>query len=681
MLRSICFENVINYKDYHRLDFARGANFLLGANSSGKTSVLELIRRCLSSDLNTSISSVYDKSNDAFILSRYDLDILDNEDRQRLIKCFEIDDLNLDKLLVGVHYTNIDRSHMYCKFVVVERTPVEMDAKTKLSFYAVSYISHKRNQIDREPYYATMTAKDINSSPASINEVLSNKKKQRELLRNINESTHKDGNLMSNRRKKGQKLFHFITKLFSNAERKSEVPCENILEILSSVFIMVFPMRGIGVLQWSKSEKNTIDRRQSNYIESSSRAEILHSFLDGKETNVDEKEMKQIFETITYPSVYKFRSSEKEGIIIEPRRYNKDHRNIPILKCPEGVIEAMQMSIILANRKYSTITFEDPERGMHPQMIRKMLDLKLKSILNKTIIIVSHNPAMVSKWTLAGDEKCTNECYGRTFYCREVREDQNVTYHTIRAFPWKYSKLAVREGYKAMLFATNIIFVEGETDKIVLWNLLCGLLEDEHTPNAIKQHITTLHIVDLNGPETYPIDICKSIGINYVSIKDRDAVIDVRERNGEIVIKKQNIERAQKVVDELERNGKIKDNKMSRNDFESSPEFTKYLTLLNEDNQFAWRSGDLEDVLGRCCPELIINVLNREFKFPLKTKKEKDKFKKKLKSVDQTGLWGLTSNLIKSYKKDKDSEIRLLLDYIFKDAEVRQKHINMHSSK
>ena len=686
MLKTVCFENVINYKDYQRLDFADGANFIIGANSSGKSSILELTRRCLSSDLNTSISSVYNRSNAAFILSWYDLTVLGDSNLGILRRRFEIEDLKLDTLLVGVHY----KSNICRKFVVFERNRT---GNKGLSFYAVSYISHKRNQIDREPCYVTMTPEDINYSPASINDALSNEKKQSELLKKIGELTHKAENCVSNRGNKVQKLLQPITKLFGKSFlSQKDIVCENILGEMSKYFIMVFPVRGIGCLQWSKSKKITGDKRQDNYKEASSRAEILNSYLEGKETDVDEKEVTRIFQTITYPSIYKFCSTEK-GIIIAPRRYKIDHKNIPVLKCPEGVIEAMQMAIILANKKYTTVTIEDPDRGMHPQMIRKLLDLVLKSIKNKTIIIVSHNPSMVSKWTLTGDDGTANShknaFYGRTFYCREVRKDQNVTYHTVSAFPGEYSKLAVREEYKAMLFATKIIFVEGETDKIVLWNLLCGLLEDEHTPNTIKQHITTLHIVDLNGKEKYPIDLSKSIGINYVTIKDRDAVIDVRERKGEIVIKKQSIERAREVVNELEKNGKLSKGKtMLRRDFERSDEFTAYLKSLNDDNQFAWRCGDLEDVLGRCCPRLTINISDKEFKFPLQTKNKKEDFKTKLKTADQTALCDLTSNLIKSYREeredredreDKDSEIRLLLDYIFKDPEVRHMHVNMHS--
>lgn len=73
MLRQMLFKNFIHFKEFQLLTFGNGSHFFIGANSSGKTSALELIRRCMSSDINTSISSSYDEKKNAYAFCIFDV--------------------------------------------------------------------------------------------------------------------------------------------------------------------------------------------------------------------------------------------------------------------------------------------------------------------------------------------------------------------------------------------------------------------------------------------------------------------------------------------------------------------------------------------------------------------------------------------------------------------------------
>ena len=597
MLRGVCFENVINYKDYQRLDFARGANFLLGANSCGKSSILELIRRCLSSDISTTISSTYNNE-DAFVMSWYSFE--DTTEKEALAKHFKTngDQLELDSLLVGVYYTKMDRRghRRYCKVVVFEKESISENGEndTRLFYYAVSYKIQHGNKIDRSSRYETREPCEIRiPNITSISDILKSKENTRELLEKY----------VAADVDRSPKMLKFFSNFFLRS------PCEDILNHLSRFFVMIFPMRSIGVLQWSKSSKITETNRFKNYEEANSRAEILNAYLNGKESDVSDTDVRKIFETITYPSSYNFRLSDK-GILIESANNRGEHKAIPILKCPEGIMEAMQIAVILANKMYKTIMIEDPERGMHPQMTKKMVDLVLKDINDKTIVIVSHSPAIVSTWTLHAMTQDTDdpdtciansEYLARTFLCRKKQStESSAFYHTVIPFPKQYSQLAVKEEYSTFLFATNIIFVEGETDLIVLSHLLHALLKDEETSETEKQIITTLHIVGVNGPESYQLQLCQHIGINYINIKDRDAILPFNEKANTYSIK----------LDENDKNGGGKDLEQLRNEIWSMTPMSIDDIETNVVFKVAYTSGPIFEKIMKRNPIFSVQIIN-----------------------------------------------------------------------
>lgn len=71
MIRSISLHNFVHFNEEQRLVFEEGTNFIIGGNSTGKTAMLELIRRCYSNNVNRSTSSVLDKNKLAYAVCHF----------------------------------------------------------------------------------------------------------------------------------------------------------------------------------------------------------------------------------------------------------------------------------------------------------------------------------------------------------------------------------------------------------------------------------------------------------------------------------------------------------------------------------------------------------------------------------------------------------------------------------
>lgn len=90
MLKVIVFKNFVHFKDKNFISLdgqagdsnvggnpTTGNNFLnifVGANFSGKSTVLELIRRCMTEEIYASVTSSYDDSDVAYAFCKFDMD-------------------------------------------------------------------------------------------------------------------------------------------------------------------------------------------------------------------------------------------------------------------------------------------------------------------------------------------------------------------------------------------------------------------------------------------------------------------------------------------------------------------------------------------------------------------------------------------------------------------------------
>ena len=636
MLKSVAFENVINFENYQRLDFENGTNFLIGANSSGKSSILELIRRCLSSEINKSAPFAKDGG---FMLSWYDITHanIDLVSQNPMI--------GREDLLVGVHYTRFNSNDrdipMCCKSVIFENVDHNC-----LSFHAVSFEQHVKVHDITSPIYSTASEPisiDLDTSGIrSVRDVFVDNNVQRTVLKFVSEMVSKRPHVT-------------ISEDQYNAQ-----PCELILLQLNRYFVSVFPMRGIGPLQWTESIKMRNSAGRENSMEAKQRAEIWTSYWNDAE-ELDKTLEERLFRTITYPNTYIF---HQDGQITHVRD-DGENKIFPILKCPEGLLEAKQLSIILANKRFRTIIIENPERGMHTPMIRKMRDLVLRNIVDKIIIVVSHHPAMVTMWTLRCPNQRKKKYKARTFVCRERNLDGRIS-HEVRPFPDKYSHLAVKEEYKNMLFANNVLLVEGETDKIIFENLFDALVEKglQLGREEDVQWLTSLSVFERGGKDKAPSALCKEIGINNIRLEDMDAICDYnKEKKVRLAQKYSHSKKGKAVFEKYKTIDEIQKDEKFQNCLRK---------LMKEDRLFVWKCGNLEDVLNHECSGLTINVPRKgrqeKISFPIKGR---EKFKKYLKKLPHSEIDKITKKLIESKENKSDSEVKRLLEYLREELMVR----------
>jgi len=154
---------------------------------------------------------------------------------------------------------------------------------------------------------------------------------------------------------------------------KVDTACEKVLQQLTNSFVATFPMRSFEPLQWNKSNHINMNERKANYSLEDDRAELLNTLVDSKD--VDRDEERRIFSTLTSPLKYNFSKPDNSKTVVVECNEKKQK----LLKTSEGIIEAEQFALILAHNRYHTVCFEEPDTGMHPQMIEKMRDLVLKT--------------------------------------------------------------------------------------------------------------------------------------------------------------------------------------------------------------------------------------------------------------------------------------------------------------
>ena len=181
-------------------------------------------------------------------------------------------------ILVNLHYT--ETSNKYVKSVIFNNK-----GKSCLSFDAVLYQT-AGDVIDRSS--PTVIESACKEEFKDITEVLQSEENIGTVLNRISRTVEGKG-------KRSQE----------SHEEKDVITCELILSYLSRSFASVLPMRGIGPLQWTESDRVNDMRKKENYDQAYANAEILRYYLDDEgEINRDEEQ--RIFETIVYPNVYTF---------------------------------------------------------------------------------------------------------------------------------------------------------------------------------------------------------------------------------------------------------------------------------------------------------------------------------------------------------------------------------------
>lgn len=366
MLRQMVFKNFIHFKDFQSLEFKDGPHFFIGANSSGKSSTLEVLRRCMSTDINTSISSSYDETKNAYAFCKFDLPSVTD------ISNFE----NINKICLGVIKTHENK---FIKSVCLEHR--QWDSTVMHVIYYRQDVNNLMKVVQK-----TLNADTSKRLFQRLTRLLSDKSEQTQ----TDFEQHFLDYIVESRDNLSSIPDEEVQKYWTTASRTANEFLENLLsnkfiKDLESTYVATMPMRAIGALQWTRSEKITL--KEKNYREACTRAEIINKLLTSDK--VDHVKAESIFKFLTFPFEYTFTSkSNPHEINVKETNSSEFH----LLKTPEGIIEAKQFSLIIAHRGFHTICLEEPDRCMHPQMVERMRAIfQRESILrNKVVVVISH---------------------------------------------------------------------------------------------------------------------------------------------------------------------------------------------------------------------------------------------------------------------------------------------------
>lgn len=379
-------------------------------------------------------------------------------------------------------------------------------------------------------------------------------------------------------------------------------------------YVATFPMRGIGSVQWTRSTK--IGEKKRNYDMACERAEVLSTLLSEKHKNeINDKLEREIFQFITYPEVFHFH--ERKGCISV--EHNKSV--FPLLKTSEGILEAKLTSLLLAHKDFHTLCLEDPDRGMHPQMIERLKTMlhRHRAAYNKTIVVVTHSPYFIDPVTIDKTHVFSRQMTKKADYTCSVT---NALQSDIM------SSVSNIETLRVLLFATKVLLVEGVTDREVVQGIFTKykssmLARRRKNTNYFWRDITTYQIIPLGGfrSTTKVQEFCKLINLPCCCVWDLDTVVQKNKKTNRIV--------DIKGIDEINfTNLKEKyDGKEISTFVNCDKDFDTVSKSLESKHIFIWRYGAIEDAILETFKK------DREKETTFLSESEPNDLKKKLKQI------------------------------------------------
>lgn len=492
MIRRVHLQNFVKFKEAQTIEFAEEESpyIFVGENGSGKSSLLEGIRRCVSQKTSTTKSSVFDKSKSGFCICKYDT----RKCSEKALKGFQF-------MFTGIIRNQKENSDIIYKFALT---------KTELLI----------NKYDEEDNCYQFETKE-----------------------NTNEYF---GKLEDNN-------FDFATKFYSQftytPTKCSESALERRLDELENHVIFTFPLRSIGALQWTKSDKITPAKRRENYKEAGEREEIIRYFLN-KQDEFDVKVEQEIFRDLTGHSDIQFKGVDDGGINVYST--NNDtllpEQEYALLKLPEGILEAKHFSILMSNKQFLTIILEEPDRGMHPQMVDRMMAIIQKQRDKKLVLLTTHNTSFVSPMTITrlvifkriNDH--TETVLGKTIAKIKLPRMGKQKF-PIEAASMKTLRILTQDHFADLIFAKRILFCEGDSDYLFLSALkakvmrkspgvmhLFGNVLTDYNIDTLQRVCVSLQIINMNGWENAHLmhilcsDSCLKLD-NHYFVCDKDAIL------------------------------------------------------------------------------------------------------------------------------------------------------------
>lgn len=577
MLRTITLKNFVHFKDKTVIQlttsnipanpngnrngtgYCNSLNIFVGANFCGKSTIIELIRRCMTQEINLSKTKAYDNESVAYAFCKFnELDKKNDEVFSGIIKEPQRPGDRVEKLYKIFIY--IENNEVFLRSISIHT------GKTYNGVLNHRYLEKIRSLEDEED----------DERDNRITQLL-------DMIKSLNYKTC-----------------------------CSEIRNKPSWKDIEDRFIATFPLRGIGIVQWTKSKNIRVKR---NYKRACERAEVISTLLTQKHRDqIDEELEREIFNFLTYPEVFRFKHKSDGHIFVQHNNSEEFH----LLKTSEGILEAKMTSLLLANDKVKTLCLEDAERGMHPQMIERLKTILCREGRKKTIIVVTHSPYFIDTITVKNTH----------VFFRKTTDDSNSYFCSVRnvANCSAVSNVSSIELLRTLLFATKVLLVEGPTDREVVQGIFTQWKRDmmkrsETEIEVMYKDITTYQLVSLNGCKNSKnvLSFCRQINLPCLCILDLDVFVKYDKEKREIY-KVENLNYLSV--------GNFQDyvgQKLS--DFSRS-EDSKLLSELTEsyDDTFVWRDGALEDMIQSSISSTeLCNILgcknteSKEIKDKLKT--------------------------------------------------------------
>ncbi|KAK3093176.1 hypothetical protein FSP39_012228 [Pinctada imbricata] len=555
MIRRLTAKNFIHFVDGIDLSFDPGVNFFVGRSATGKSAAIELICRSHDSKLNeTTLSTIPNNKERAYAFCLYQGD-------------------GKDDLLLTAIYADPSNRKIY-KVVVKEQKNTR-----------------------------TVYAKEIPNSLETIPRRQVHYIDQFELLdKRFNLETLNEDNFL-------QLIERIKQKRQEKSTHSNECNIDTILNGLLDNFAASLPHRGISPITWTRQLTSKSQENNMLCSKASQRADVLQSLLDDN-TNVDQEMAQRIFDQLC-SDPYVFMKIGKEEIVVK----DSTGLTVPLLKVPAGVYEAKELSLLLAHKKIKTLCLEEPYRGMHQGMIKKLGKLILQRITDKTVIVVSHEQALVNRWSLH-----------RTFVFKKSRikyHEKNSVVNEALKFPCAHLQYGDNESMKSVLFSSGVIFVEGETDRLILQALFDqilqktkderlqsllhkitsngakeGLFANETKQDSIEATFARVDVIKLDGEKSglAKQKFCDDIGVPCVLVLDRNSVL---KNNFPCQLKEIYTSSYRSQVDHKGSPRTTCMSKQFQNEDEWNARYMDTAKYLEDIDIFVWQEGDIEDVLIR----------------------------------------------------------------------------------
>lgn len=501
MLRGMVFQNFVHFKERCIFDFSKtenGPNLFVGCSSTGKTATLELMRRCMDSKINSSLTKRLNPDENAYVFCEFE-----NE-----TTCYGPTVIT-GIIVEGKHESNPD--------LIPEDEEYEdwneMQTKNNTRFHKVIMYCFKeeikfcsKTYLEKENGNIVDLRMNLRLSSSLLDGILD--KNQTKISNDINEGIKTKFN------------DYFVINVLEQIRQLKKIETVNskpkLWKMMEENFVGIFTMRGPGTFQWTKSRYIEFPFKSMNYEDVCARAEIITDLLDSD--LIDKEEERRIFGYLTYPNEIVFRRTPSQTGKIKIEVGLQKSLPFPLLKTSLGIIEAKQFSLLMAHTLIKTICLEEPDRGMHPHMIERMKEVLHQVNLKKTIIVATHNPYLLDSRSL--DNTFIFLKKGIDSFVKQIGDLDECG--IVR-------KIIEVEDLKRLLFSSHVLFVEGKSDKIVLQSIFTHIfLSNRKTPDMLSYEIIQMGGKDSQDPLT---KFCERINIEHCFILDRDVHIMTKKEN------------------------------------------------------------------------------------------------------------------------------------------------------